>query len=134
MTSSFLEVFGNSPMNKVLAFLVVHEDFDYSMTDIAKHSGVGYATLKLFWNKLEENNIVIQTRVVGKAKMYELNLKNHVVKKWPIPSSQASGSGLQIVQRTIYAFCAGQGIKIHFAILMTSWDIFFWSNEDTLHC
>ncbi len=80
--SIFLEVFGDNPINRVLDFLVVHEDFDYSMTDIAKHSGVGYATLKLFWNKLEINKIVVQTRVVGKAKMYELNLKNPVVKKF----------------------------------------------------
>ena len=78
----FLEVFGDNPINRVLDFLVVHEDFDYSMTDIAKHSGVGYATLKLFWNKLEKNKIVKQTRIVGKAKMYELNLANPVVKKF----------------------------------------------------
>ena len=80
--SIFLEVFGDNPINRVLDFLVVHEDFDYSMTDIAKHSGVGYATLKLFWNKLEINKVVVQTRVVGKAKMYELNLKNPAVKKF----------------------------------------------------
>ncbi|MBS3156138.1 hypothetical protein J4413_02805 [Candidatus Woesearchaeota archaeon] len=78
----FLEVFGDNPINRVLDFLVVHEDFDYSMTDIAKHSGVGYATLKLFWSKLEENKIVKQTRIVGKAKMYRLYLENPVVKKF----------------------------------------------------
>ena len=48
----FLEIFGDSPMLKVLDFLIVNEDFDYSMTDIAANSGVGYSTLKLFWKKL----------------------------------------------------------------------------------
>jgi len=52
------------------------------MTDIANLSGVGYSTLKLFWNKLEESNIVTQTRVMGKAKMYRLNFANPVVKKF----------------------------------------------------
>lgn len=80
--TAFLETFGDSPTLRVLDFLVVNEDFDYSMTDIANLSGVGYSTLKLFWNRLEENNIVVQTRTVGKAKMYKLNLANLVVKKF----------------------------------------------------
>ena len=80
--TAFLQVFGDSPMLKVLDFLIVNEDFDYSMTDIASQSGVGYSTLKLFWKKLEESKIVKQTRVVGKAKMYRLNFKNSIVKKF----------------------------------------------------
>ncbi len=80
--SAFLEVFGDSPILRVLDFLVVNEDFDYSMTDIASLSGVGYSTLKLFWNKLEESTIVTQTRIVGKAKMYRLNFANPIVKKF----------------------------------------------------
>ena len=78
----FLETFGDSPINRVLDFLVVNEDFDYSMTDIAVQSGVGYSTLKLFFNNLEKNKIVIQTRVVGRAKMYKIYLDNPVVKKF----------------------------------------------------
>lgn len=69
-------------MLRVLDFLIVNEDFDYSMTDIAAQSGVGYSTLKLFWKKLEESKIIKQTRVVGKAKMYKLNFDNPVVKKF----------------------------------------------------
>lgn len=78
----FLGTFGDSPTLRVLDFLIVNEDFDYSMTDIANLSGVGYSTLKLFWNKLEKRRIVGQTRTVGKAKMYKLNLSNPVVKKF----------------------------------------------------
>ncbi|MDD9953102.1 MAG: hypothetical protein OXR66_02095 [Candidatus Woesearchaeota archaeon] len=80
--TAFLDVFGSSPILKVLDFLVVHEEFDYSMTDIAKLSGVGYATLKLFWPKLTTSAIVKQTRSVGKAKMYTLNKANPVVEKF----------------------------------------------------
>ena len=82
MKTAFLQIFGDSPMLRVLDFLIVNEDFDYSMTDIAAQSGVGYSTLKLFWKKLEESKIVKQTRVVGKAKMYRLNSDNPVVKKF----------------------------------------------------
>ncbi|PIN74465.1 hypothetical protein COV18_07475 [Candidatus Woesearchaeota archaeon CG10_big_fil_rev_8_21_14_0_10_37_12] len=80
--TAFLETFGDSPILRVLDFLVVNEDFDYSMTDIANLSSVGYSTLKLFWEKLESENIVTNTRTVGKAKMYALNNSNPVVKKF----------------------------------------------------
>ena len=78
----FLTVFGNSPVLRVMDFLVVNEDFDYSMTDVAKLSGIGYSTLKLFWGELEKNSVVTNTRTVGKAKMYKLNFANPVVKKF----------------------------------------------------
>ena len=80
--TAFLQIFGDSPMLRVMDFLIVNEDFDYSMTDIASQSGVGYSTLKLFWRKLEESKIVKQTRAVGKAKMYRLNSENPIIKKF----------------------------------------------------
>src|SRR3989338_2130213 len=80
--TAFLEIFGESPVLKVLDFLVVNEDFDYSMTDIAHLSEVGYSTLKLFWANLEKEHIVVNTRTVGKAKMYKLNQSNPVLKKF----------------------------------------------------
>ncbi len=82
MTSAFLEVVGESPVLKVLDFLTVNDDFDYSMTDIAKWSEIGYSTLKLFWEELENAGIVIETRTVGKAKMFTLDEKNTTVKKF----------------------------------------------------
>ncbi len=78
----FLKIFGDSPVLRVMDFLVVNEDFDYSMTDTAKLSGVGYATLKLFWGTLEKNGVVANTRNVGKAKMYRLNFANPVIKRF----------------------------------------------------
>ena len=80
--TAFLDIFGESPVLKVFDFLVVNEDFDYSMTDIANLSGVGYSTLKLFYGKLEKQGIVTKVREVGKAKMYKLNMSNPVVKKF----------------------------------------------------
>lgn len=78
--SLFIEVMGDSPINRVLNFLVINEDYDYSLTDIAKYAKVGYSTLQLFWTKLEKAGIVKQTRKVGKAKMYRLNKANPAVK------------------------------------------------------
>lgn len=80
--SLFLKTFGDYPINRVLDFLIVHEDFDYSMTDVAHESGVGYSTLKIFWPRLEKDGIVKKTRIVGNAKMYQLNFENPVVQNF----------------------------------------------------
>ena len=77
--STFLKIFGDSPLLRVMDFLVIHEEFDYSMTDIAKEAGIGYSTLKMFLLTLESSGIVAMTREVGKAKLYRLNNKNPVV-------------------------------------------------------
>ena len=71
---------GDTPILRVLDFFMIYEEFDYSMTDIAKHAGIGYSTLKLFWSHLEKSNIVENTRIIGKAKMYALNQENSIVK------------------------------------------------------
>lgn len=80
--SVFIDMFGDTPMNRVLDFLVIGDGFDHSMTDIADCAEVGYATLKLLWPALVKNNFVKQTRRVGKAKMYNLNYDNPIVKRF----------------------------------------------------
>jgi DNA-binding transcriptional regulator YhcF (GntR family) len=79
--TAFLTVFGDTPILRVLDFLIINDDFDHSMTDIAEQAGIGYATLKLFWPRLEAEGIVKNIRIVGKAKMYTLNEAHDAVKK-----------------------------------------------------
>lgn len=80
--SKFLDVFGESPINKVIDFLVVFDNFDYSMADIAENSNVGYSTLKELIPEMEKKGIIVKTRVSGKSNMYKLNKKNEAVKKF----------------------------------------------------
>lgn len=77
--SSFLDVMGDSPLNKVLDFLLTFDEFDYSLTEIAENAGVGYSTLQLLWPNVEQNELVVCTRKVGKSKMFMINKKNPVV-------------------------------------------------------
>ncbi len=79
--STFIEVFGNNPVMKVLDFLISYQMFDYPLTEIAKNSEVSYSTLQTFWEKLERNNIIIKTRRVGKSDLYKLNTKNPAVQQ-----------------------------------------------------
>ena len=82
LKSVFLQEEGNTPKNRIWSFLIIHSEYDYSMKDIARYSDVGYTTLKKLWKEFREKNIVIQTRVVGKAKMYKLNLKNTIAQRF----------------------------------------------------
>ena len=79
-SSIFVELLGDYPLIRILNHLLIFREFDYSLTDIAKNSNVAWSTLNLIWPKLERLGIVINTRKVGRAKMYKLNMTNNSVK------------------------------------------------------
>ncbi|MCS4541190.1 MAG: hypothetical protein HY929_02520 [Euryarchaeota archaeon] len=83
MERSLIETFlGKTPIVKVLNFLAIHQDWDYSKTEIARHSNVGWATLFRIWSTLEEFQIVQPTRMIGRAQLYKLNKDSPVVKRF----------------------------------------------------
>lgn len=82
MVSTFLKLEGNTPKNKVLDFLIIAQDFDYSLKDIAKYSKVSYPCIKQLKKELVKDKWINLTRKVGKAQMHKLNLKNKKVQKF----------------------------------------------------
>lgn len=70
---------GDSSVTRIMDFLITGRDFDYSLSDIARNSGVSWATLYRIFPFLLTNKIVIRTRNIGKAKLFQLNSKNEVV-------------------------------------------------------
>src|SRR3989338_6371996 len=80
--SVFLEREGYTPKNKVLDFLIIAQDFDYSLKDISKFSKVSYPCIKQLKKELVKDKWINLTRKVGKAQMYKLNLKNKKVQKF----------------------------------------------------
>ena len=80
--SVFLEREGYTPKNKVLDFLMVVQEFDYSLKEIAKFSNVSYPRIKQLKKELVKDKWITLTRKVGKAQMYKLNLKNKKVQKF----------------------------------------------------
>ena len=79
--SVFVEYFGDYPLIRVLDFLILCRDMDYSMTEIAKNSGVGWTAFYDIWPQLIKKGIVIFTRKIGNAKLFKLNTKNPWVKE-----------------------------------------------------
>lgn len=96
MKSIFLKKQGESPKNKVLDFLIVHSDFDYSLKEISEYSGAGYSTVKLLVKKLVKDKWIIPTRKISKIKLYKLNINNPEVKKfieffWEVIEQEVEG-------------------------------------------
>lgn len=79
--STFIEYFGNSPYIRVLDFMIEGQLFDYSMTEIARGAGVGWGSFSNIWANLLNKKIVVQTRVIGNAKLFRLNKDNPIVQK-----------------------------------------------------
>lgn len=72
-------IFGETPAIKILDFLIDHIGYDYSKTEIAGHAGIGWTTINRHWRNLEEWDLVIPTRKIGRATLYKLNEENPIV-------------------------------------------------------
>lgn len=79
--TSFIMVFGESPVVKVIDFLIDNREFDYSLTDITKGAEIGWSTIHQFWKELVTLGIVKKTRKIGRAELYKLNVESPLVKK-----------------------------------------------------
>ena len=79
--SLFIQFMGDSPMIRVLDYLLTERELDFSITDMAENSRIGRATLYRIWDKLIENKIIVHTRDIGRAKLFKLNKENPKIKK-----------------------------------------------------
>ena len=79
--SIFVEYFGSSPYVKVLDFLIQGQEFDYSMTEVARGARVGWSAFTRIWKQLLDKEIILPTRTIGNAKLFKLNKKNPFVEK-----------------------------------------------------
>lgn len=79
-TTMFIEALGDSPTIRVLDFLIEGRGLDYCLSDIAENSQIGWTTLHRIWGKLCKQEMVKQTREIGRAKLFKINEENPAVK------------------------------------------------------
>jgi sugar-specific transcriptional regulator TrmB len=79
--SLFVNFLGNTPLVRVMDFLIGNSIFDYTKTDIAKNAGVSRASLYSIWPHLEQYETVKASRKIGNTTLYRLNKENPVVQK-----------------------------------------------------
>ena len=78
--SIFLDIVGDTPTMRILQYLIEGRKFDYTLTDLARNSGVSWATLYTIFPKLSKYNIIKKVREVGRAKLYKINQENEIAK------------------------------------------------------
>ncbi|MCK4327730.1 MAG: hypothetical protein KAW41_04605 [Candidatus Diapherotrites archaeon] len=76
-----VHVFGDRPIPKVLDFLRVHSEWDYSLKDIGGATGVSFRTLQRVMPELVEGGIAKKTRTEGRAQMYQFNKESAIAVK-----------------------------------------------------
>lgn len=76
----FKDIFGNNPQTKILDFLADHPKYDYSITEISNKADVSRPTVYNVLNILLSKKLIIKTRTLGQSTLYQLNLKNDLVK------------------------------------------------------
>lgn len=79
--SIFLQILGTSPKMKILDFLLAFQAFDYSMTEIAQKTNVSYPIVVNVIEDFLRNGIVIETRKIGKARLFKLNEQSTLTKQ-----------------------------------------------------
>ena len=78
--SFFLQYLGDNPRIRVLDFFMDNFALDFSLPQIAQGSNVAYTTLIEILPKLLKQEIIIETRKIGKSKLYKINLDNPIAK------------------------------------------------------
>jgi len=79
--SLLVKLIGETPLFKIVDFLIENKGNDFSKTEIAKGSEISRASLFNHWIELENSGILKVTRKFGKTKLYSLNSKNPIVEK-----------------------------------------------------
>ena len=79
-TTIFRETLGDTPVIRVLDFLIEGRGLDYSLSDIAENSSIGWTTLHRIWGKMLKSGMINSTREIGRAKLFKLNEENPAVK------------------------------------------------------
>jgi|SRR3989344_2283599 len=81
METLFRKALGDTPKLRVLEFLIEGRELDYSISDIAEGAEISRTTLFRIWEDLEKSGIIKPTRIIGNAKLYQLNMESLFVQK-----------------------------------------------------
>ncbi len=71
--SIFLDIFGDTPLLRVIEFFLTYPQFDYTKSYVAKEAGISRITMEKIWSELIKKDIIIKARNIGNAQTYKLN-------------------------------------------------------------
>jgi DNA-binding transcriptional regulator LsrR (DeoR family) len=84
------DLFQTHAIVKVLDFLTLYKEFEYTRTDIANETGISRRTLYQIWPSIERFELVKVTKSSGMIKFYKLNTDNPISKQLVALADQIS--------------------------------------------
>lgn len=79
--SIFRELVGTSPESKVLEYLLIWGDnTDITTNDVINYAKIGKERAYQIIEKFKKIGLIVETRSIGKAKLYKLNSKSNLAK------------------------------------------------------
>ena len=75
------ELFASHAVVKILDFLTLYKDFEYTRTDIAKETGISRRTLYEVFPVIEKYEIISVMRNIGNVRLYKLNTSNVIARR-----------------------------------------------------
>jgi transcription initiation factor IIE alpha subunit len=79
--SIFVEFLGDTPLVRILDFLIEMRPFETTKEEIIRETGVSRNTFFKIWERIERYGLVIVTRKIGRSNMYVLNDENEIVEQ-----------------------------------------------------
>lgn len=79
--SLLIRLLGDTPLIRIMDFLIENSIFDYTKTALAENAGISRASLYNAWPVLERFRLVTESRKIGNTTLYRLNRGNPVVKQ-----------------------------------------------------
>jgi len=73
-------VLGEHPEVRLLEFLANHKEFDYTITEMSRHTGVSRPSAYKVVERFLARGVLERTRKVGASQFYKLNLESPLVK------------------------------------------------------
>lgn len=73
------DVFGETPFTKILGTLLDHPEREYTKKELAEVNDMSRQTLYRVWDRVEELDLVEESRQIGNASMIQLNTESQIV-------------------------------------------------------
>jgi len=80
MSTTFTDVFGDSPQVRLLDFLAANLEFDYTITQMSAFAGLSRPTVYSLVERLAGAGLLVQTRTVGRSRFYRIDRSRPAVR------------------------------------------------------
>jgi hypothetical protein len=115
------ELFESNAVVKILDFLTLFKDFEYTRTDIANETGISRRTLYQAFPVLEKFGLVTVSKSIGNIKLYKLNTESSICKSLVFLADEIAlynaekSTGIELTRKEEFASsCTAEITKIKF--------------------